>query len=229
MDLALLDNAVQPLHVERSDGHTSTADLRWWLGDSRARPPVELSALELIEEGSVLDVGCATGRHLKLLQARGLAVYGIDTCPSAVAIARRGGVNCKVADVWRFNTDRRFRTVMALGGNLGIAGRSGRLGSYLRLLSSFLDHGGRILLSSVDWRRSASRHAEFVTRQKEEGRYPGDVRLRLRYGDAVSAWFEWLWADLDLLRNQADAVGHRIGRVMQWEHRYVAEILKEAV
>ncbi|HEX2300113.1 MAG TPA: hypothetical protein VHH34_16645, partial [Pseudonocardiaceae bacterium] len=87
------------LVAERSDGHRTRVDLRWWRGDAVAAPPTDSQALELADEGPVLDVWCRTGRRLELLAGRGLAARGIDTCRDAVAVGRRCGRPCVVADV----------------------------------------------------------------------------------------------------------------------------------
>ena len=39
--------------------------------------------------GAVLDVGCGTGENALFLAARGHDVWGVDSAPSAIAIARR--------------------------------------------------------------------------------------------------------------------------------------------
>ena len=40
-------------------------------------------------QGAVLDIGCGTGEHALMAAARGLRATGIDSSPTAIAIARR--------------------------------------------------------------------------------------------------------------------------------------------
>jgi SAM-dependent methyltransferase len=49
----------------------------------------------------VLDVGCGTGRLAAALGERGSRVWGVDPSPEMVAVARRRGVNAKVAKAER--------------------------------------------------------------------------------------------------------------------------------
>jgi ubiquinone/menaquinone biosynthesis C-methylase UbiE len=56
----------------------------------------------LVREGDlvakrVLDVGCGTGRLAAALHDRGSRVWGVDPSPEMVELARRRGVNAKVA------------------------------------------------------------------------------------------------------------------------------------
>jgi 2-polyprenyl-3-methyl-5-hydroxy-6-metoxy-1,4-benzoquinol methylase len=41
------------------------------------------------ERKSVLDLGCGDGKYLKLLQGLGFSVFGIDSSPAAIKIARK--------------------------------------------------------------------------------------------------------------------------------------------
>lgn len=217
-----------PLHVERHDGHVSVADLRWWLRDPEAIPPWDCGALDLVTQTQqpVLDVGCATGRHVELLRARGIAAVGIDTCPDAVELGRNAGQPCDVVDVWRYNPGEKFGTVMALGGNLGIAGSVRALPAFLARLESLLASGGCLLLGSVDWRLSPHQHHDFLAAQQREGRYPGDICLRLRLGEAVSSWFAWVLVDRDALAFAATRVGLAVTDVVTDHHHYVAQLAR---
>jgi SAM-dependent methyltransferase len=54
------------------------------------RPQAAFAALADAGEitGRVLDAGCGTGEHALMAASRGLAVWGIDTAPSAIELAR---------------------------------------------------------------------------------------------------------------------------------------------
>lgn len=227
MSQALMQaTAGAPLRVERHDGHVSAAELMWWLRDPEAAPPWDCRVLDLVTRQPVLDVGCATGRHVELLRARGVAAVGIDTCPEAVELGRAAGQPCDVADVWRYDPGEEFGTVLAMGGNLGIAGSVRALPAFLTRLESLLASGGCLLLGSVDWRLSAQLHHDFLAVQQREGRYPGDIWLRLRLGEAVSSWFAWVLVDRDALAFAATHVGLAVTDVVTHHHHYVAQLAR---
>ncbi|MGK5522183.1 class I SAM-dependent methyltransferase [Micromonospora sp. URMC 107] len=68
------------------------------------------------EAGSLLDVGCGTGEHLKALSGMFGHVAGIDLSEPMVAVARRKlpGVEVHLADMCRFDLGRRYDVVLSL-------------------------------------------------------------------------------------------------------------------
>lgn len=216
------------LVAERSDGHCSRLDLRWWRGDAIATPPTDSQALELADQGPVLDVWCRTGRRLELLAGRGLPARGIDTCREAVAVALRCGRPCAVADVHGYWPPVEFGTVLALSGAIGVTGTLDRLPALLSRLAALAYPGGTVLVSSIDWRLCATQDARFLDRQRRDGRYPGQVRMRLRYGSLRSGWFNWVWVDRDAMIAAARTAGLHVTEVRSWRRHYVARLLRPA-
>lgn len=214
-EVALTDRrAGTPLLIERSDGHVSTSDLDWWLRRDDARPPGDLKALNwAVTPGTALDIGCSTGRHLEILQQCGITATGIDTSAAAVSIAQAAGLDARVADVWDFTPPEPVDTVVALGGGLGIAGTRQNADVFLARLAGWLAPGGRIVLSSVDWTATADQHRAWLDAARKENRYPGDVMLRLRYGDSTSEPFPWTWIDPDTLTAIAGSAGLQISAI----------------
>ncbi|MGW7006138.1 class I SAM-dependent methyltransferase [Streptomyces sp. NPDC054933] len=223
---ALTSPSDEPLRVERADGHTSTTDLQWWLGRDGARPPGDLPALEWATSGTAEDIGCCTGRHLQHLAARGITAHGIDTCEAAVDLARAAGVLADVADAHRYTPPQPVDTVIALGGGLGIAGTLQQAPDFLTRLASWLAPGGQIIVSSVDWTSTANQHRAWVDQATKEGRYPGDVTLRLRHGSLVSDWFDWVWVDPDTLATIAEQAGLHIGELRRFGPGWYAASLR---
>lgn len=214
------------LVLERSDGRRVPLDLRWWRGDRAPAPTVDRQALDLAAEGPVLDVWCRTGRRLELLTGRGLLAKGIDTCRDAVSIGIRCGRDCTVADVHSYWPPVEFGTVLALGGTIGMAGTLDQLPALLSRLAALTFPGGVVLVGSIDWRVSAAQDARFLDRQRRDGRYPGEVRLRLRYGPLRSHWFDWVWVDRDAMLAAARMAGLRVTAVQSWRHHYVTQLVR---
>ncbi len=227
LGIALRGRADCPeLVAERSDGRRAALDLGWWRGEQVAVPPATSQALDLAREGPVLDVWCRTGRRLELLSSQGMPARGIDTCHDAVAIALRCGRACEIADVHGYWPPGEFGTVLALGGAIGVAGALDRLPALLSRLAALAFPGGTVLVGSSDWRLCAAQDARFLDRQRRDGRYPGQVRLRLRYGSLRSGWFDWVWVDRDAMISAARLAGLRVTEVRSWHRHYVARLVR---
>ena len=227
MRRALTAPGPEVLEIERCDGFRNRAHLDWWLRDPAAPPPTDVAALDWITGGPVLDIGCATGRHVELLRDRGIEATGIDSCPAAVELATRAGIDCRVGDAWRPPVGAGYAAVTALGANLGIAGAVARVPGFLGALATALRPGGQLIVTSIDWRQAAGPHGEFVAERRRAGRYPGDARLRLRLGETVSSWFDWVWVDRDSLDAAASEAGLRVAGVMSWRHHYAARLVAQ--
>jgi Methyltransferase domain len=215
-----------PLLVERSDGHTSTTDLDWWLRRDGARPPADLSALDWADPGLAEDIGCCTGRHLEALTERGITAHGIDTCAPAVALARACGTRADVADAHTYTPPQPVDTVIALGGGLGIAGTLKATPVFLARLASWLTPCGQLIVSNVDWTGTAEHHRTWVDQATTEGRYPGEVRMRLRHQQAVGDWFDWVWIDPDTLHTLADQASLHITTMRRFGPAWYAASLR---
>jgi SAM-dependent methyltransferase len=225
-DLALTAPAGTPLLIERPDGHTSTTDLDWWLHRDNARPPADLAALDwAAAPGSALDIGCSTGRHLHYLQQRGITALGIDTSAAAIGLARAAGLDARLADARHFTPPGPVDTVVALGGGLGIAGTRQAADAFLARLASWLTPAGQVIVSSVDWTATADQHRAWVDDARAQGRYPGDVALRLRHGTSTGEQFDWTWIDPSTLTAVADSAGLRIAALRRFGPAWYGAVL----
>jgi SAM-dependent methyltransferase len=71
---------------------------------------------------TVLDVGCGTGEHVRLLRAEhGLEADGLDLDPGLLAVARRKvpGAEFFEADMSRFTLGRRYDAIVCLFSSIG--------------------------------------------------------------------------------------------------------------
>lgn len=222
MRMAIAESGAAPLLLERTDGHISTTDLRWWLGLEESHPPVDFPALDWVTPGLALDIGCSTGRHLTHLGEHGVDAHGIDICAPAVELARAANTSAEVADVYAYTPSQPMDTVIALGGGLGIAGTRAKAPEFLDLLASWLAPGGSIIASSVDWTATADQHQRWIDAANADDRHPGDVRVRLRYRDIVGNWFDWTWLEPDTLEQSAHACGLTVTRMSRFSRAWYA-------
>jgi SAM-dependent methyltransferase len=218
----------EPLLIERTDGHTSAADLDWWLRQDEARPPADLEILARVVDGPVLDVGCCTGRHLEHLARRGIEAEGIDICDGAVALARSAGLTAEVADVHHYHSPHAMKAVLALGGGIGLAGTREDVPRFLERLASWVTRDGMLLVSSIDWTATIDKHRAWVDAAIDAGRYPGEVSLRLRYGDLIGDWFDWVWVDPATLSSACQSADLAVRSVQRWGSWYGAVIERAA-
>ena len=94
---------------------------------------------------TLLDVGCGTGEHARLLgEVHGFEVDGVDLDPAFVAIARakcpRGRFD--VADMVEFHLGRSYDVVLSLFGSIGYVVTLERLREALACLRDHLVPGG---------------------------------------------------------------------------------------
>ena len=213
--VALLDSGARgDLLVEREGDSLYPTSLRWWLRQDGASDPVDFPAISMVGCGPVLDIGCATGRHIEALGRAGLQAEGIDINPAAVTLARRHGCTVEHADFWSFQTAQRYRWLLAVGNNPGIAGRLAGLPALLRGFAGLLVPGGQVLLSSID-----CGHPRVAAATRG---YPGEMRLRHHYGGHQGPWFDWLYVTPETLATQARAAGFTCGIAQRIEEVYVA-------
>jgi SAM-dependent methyltransferase len=177
-------------------------------------PPEEQQVFERVH-GRVLDVGCGAGRHSLEAQRRGCEVVAIDISPGAVEVARRRGV-VDVRLLPLAAIDRTlgvFDTVLMMCGNFGLFGRETEARRLLRTLHEISSPDGRIVFDSVD--PSDDEHdLSYQARNSSLGRRPGQVTIRLRYGDFTNPWFELLNLAPSELEEVVEGTGWRVAELV---------------
>lgn len=215
--------------VERDDGYLSVgrfdylAPVRRWL-------PVERRMLRLAS-GRVLDVGCGPGRVALELQRRGHDVLGIDTSPGAVAVARERGVrDARVLALEAVDSSLgTFDTVVMPGNNFGLLGTPARARRLLRRLHALTSGRGRILGTTIDpLRTDDPLHLAYHARNRERGRLPGQVRLRVRHRDLATPWFDYLFVTPEEMAAVAASGGWRLARTLTGDGPVYVGVLERA-
>jgi SAM-dependent methyltransferase len=143
-----------------------------------------------LTKGNILDVGCGTAHYFPALAKRG-HVFGIDTSPGALAIAKKNGYNCAMKDIFSYNTRKKYDTITLFENNIGMAGKPENLKRLLAKLSGLLAPGGQILLHM---------------RNSKDGDY-FIAKLEPVWRGRKGKMFPWLMVSTDYLRKQALAAG----------------------
>lgn len=149
-----------------------------------------LTALQA--EGEALDIGCGTGRHLKLLRDLGWKATGVDSSPTAAAKA--DGFDVRVADMGNLPfKDSQFTIAIAHGVFCyGTLLAHERAAAELRRV---LKKGGKALIrtrTTSDWRAtglsSLDVEAGMTMNFLDEN---GVGNLYKEFGSVQYEWIEW--------------------------------------
>lgn len=218
--------------VERDDGFVSPGrGAAYWFA-SDGLPHLEQQTLSLAR-GRVLDVGCGAGRIALALQRAGHAVVAVDNSPLAVEVCTaRGVADTRVLSITQVSCRQlgTFDSVALLGGNFGLCANPRRARWLLRRFHALTGPQGRILADSADPAITDDpTERAYHERNTARGRPPGQVRLRIRYRDYATSWFDHLLVSPAAMAELADGTGWQVADVIgePGQRRYLA-ILEKA-
>ena len=168
--------------------------------------------------GRVLDVGCGAGRVALRLERRGHEVVAIDSSPLAVRTCRLRGVrDARVLSITQ--ASRRLGeldTIVMLGNNFGLFGSPRRARWLLRRFHALTSPGARILAESRNpYRTSSAEHRRYHLRNRERGRLPGQLRMRVRCGLSRTPWFDYLLVSPGEMRRVVAGTGWRVAKLIR--------------
>jgi SAM-dependent methyltransferase len=192
--LALASPSAMVEIVERDDGLIRAATAERYFAEPAAWLPFERQALESAA-GRVLDVGCGAGRYALALQARGLPVTALDVSPGAVDVSRQRGVRHAVLGTVSDHAaaGERYDTFLLMGENLGLLESAGRAHRFLAELTAMASPGARIIAHGADAQQTDDpAHVAYQQHNRELGRMPGQMTIRVRHRDLASPWFDYL-------------------------------------
>ena len=189
--------------VERDDGFIapSGGPVTYFAPFSKW-PRFQQRAMPLVR-GRVLDVGCGPGRVALYLQQRGHSVLAVDNSPLAVQTARLRGVrDAQVLSVTQL--DRRlgmFDTIVLFGNNFGLMANPKRARWLLRRFAGMTSDRAVIVAEILDpYDTKVPEHRRYHRRNRARRRMAGQSRIRVRYKDAVTPWFDYLFVSRVELR-----------------------------
>jgi 2-polyprenyl-3-methyl-5-hydroxy-6-metoxy-1,4-benzoquinol methylase len=187
--------------------------------------PLDKKAIEL-SRGRVLDLGAGSGGHSLALQERGLNVVAIDFLPECVEVMKRRGVKqARHVDIFAFEADP-FDTIISMMNGLALVEGLGGLQAFLKRLERLLKPGGQFLVDSTDLKLAATPERRSKLEQKiKEGRYYGEMELRMEYKGRKGPHFLQLYIDPETLAEQASAIGWRSEVILMEESgRFLARL-----
>jgi SAM-dependent methyltransferase len=210
------------LIIERDDGYIDNdfpvaAMLR---SSPRFWPQLDRIAMKYAR-GRILDVGCGAGRHAIYLQKSGKSVMGIDVSPLAIRTSRLRGLKnarvCSIADVSRkLGT---FDTILMLGNNFGLFGSPSRAKRLLKRFDDMTRGDARIIAKCIDpYATSLPQHLAYHRLNRSRDRMPGQLRIRVRYKNYASPWFDYLFVSVKEMNRILYNTGWRIAQTFSDHH-----------
>jgi SAM-dependent methyltransferase len=222
------DHAVEI--VERDDGFidASIFGTALYLAPFRRWPAHHRRAMRFVR-GRVLDIGCGGGRVALHAQERGQDVVAIDISPGAVETCRLRGVRdarlLGIDDV--DETVGSIDTIVMLGNNFGLFANAPKAKRLLRRFYRLTSPRGRIVAESRDVQRTDDRtHLAYQKQNRRRGRMPGQIRIRVRYREQATPWFDYLMVSPAELAELLTDTGWSVGRILESDDTYVAVIDK---
>lgn len=216
--------------IERDDGYIEPGAPAAYLAEYPSWPRIQKEALRLAK-GRILDIGCGAGRVALHLQRKGLDVTGIDISPLAVKVCRlRGFKKARVMSVTEVG--RRlgvFDTIIMFGNNFGLFASFRRARRLLRRFHAMTSPEAVILAETNDiYRTDNPVHLAYHRRNRRRGRMSGQIRLRVRYRNLATPWYDYLMVSRPEMRSILDGTGWRADRFIESAgSTYVAVIVKE--
>lgn len=203
--------------VERDDG---------WISDSggpltyfapyRRWPKHHREAMRWVR-GRVLDIGTGGGRAALYLQQRGDDVVAVDNSPLAIKTVRLRGVrDARLLSITQLS--RRlgvFDTLLLLGNNFGLLANARRARWLLTRFAGMTPESGRIVAEVLDpYDTKSVEHRRYHRRNRARGRMGGQARIRVRYLDLATPWFDYLFVSRDELRRLVRNTSWQIASVI---------------
>ena len=140
-----------PVVLRADTGEALEFDLGRWHDPATAEEREILATVD----GPVIDLGCGPGRLVARLASQRIPALGVDSSPSAIALARMRGATVLQRDLFApLPGEGRWGTALLFDGNVGIGGDPVRLLTRCRELT---DGGGHVVVEvqspGTGWRR----------------------------------------------------------------------------
>ncbi len=216
--------------IERSDGFIQeSGGPRIYLSEYRSWPRYQKLALRHVS-GRVLDIGCNAGRHALYLQERGHSVLGIDISPLAIKTAGLRGLKARrvlpITGVSRHLGS--FETIFLLGNNFGLFATWARARWLLRRLRTITAEDARLIVESLDvYRTDEPEHLEYQAENRRLGRMSGQIRMRARYKQFATPWFDYLMVSQQEMESILEGTGWITNRFFNGPGGSYAAVIKK--
>ena len=188
-------------------------------------PEIEKKALDMAK-GRTLDVGAGSGCHSLVLQEKGIDVTAIDISPLSVETMKERGVKNALEQDF-FTLEGQYDTIIMLMNGIGIVGTLDRLPMFFRQLDNILAPGGQVPCDSSDI-CYVFEGEDGMLDIPNEMEYYGEHSFQMQYKDTIGEPFDWLYIDVETLKEKAAINGYAVEVVAEGKHYdYLARITKK--
>lgn len=181
--------------VERDDGMLMVGLSKPYFAEPRGWIQCERHALGWLH-GRVLDIGAGAGRLALRLQADNIDVTALDSSPAAVDVCRRRGVRHTVRATLDgySHCGERYDCLALFGNGVGLLESGARAPDVLATLARLAAPGGSVVAIGTDPTHFGDPATEaYHERNLRVGRLPGEWRVRERFRNLATPWFDFLW------------------------------------
>ena len=153
-----------------------------------------LDAIDLPDQGSLLDYGCGIGRHLAYMRSRDVTVrcFGIEICDLMRDYCRQAiAAPATFVRAFRELPERQYDLIMLMGNGLGVLGEEQIAASSLQTLIRSLSPDGRMVIETGN----PFGHGYYV------------ANFTIGYQEHHDARFLWGYSDRDWLSETLNGFG----------------------
>lgn len=169
-------------------------------------PNQEKEALKCVGT-HVLDIGAGAGCHSLYLQKTN-HVDALDISKEACEVMHERGIkNVIHTDIWTFNSDKKYDSLLMLMNGIGMVKDLNGLKLFLLKCKDLVKPGGNILIDSADI-IYMFQEADGSVALDLNAKYHGEIEYRLKYKESDSGWFPWLYVGFEVLQDIATECGY---------------------
>jgi SAM-dependent methyltransferase len=219
--------------VERDDGYIDAArSTEQYFARFEQWPRRQQRGIAFVRGRTALDVGCGAGRVSLYLQKKGFSVTAIDVSPIAIGICRqRGAKDARVLgieDIGRLR-GKSFDAVVLFGNNFGLFANARKAKRLLRQLHRLTSERAVVVAETLNpYKTTKPSHRRYLGRNRQRGRMSGQIRIRIRFQDHATPWFDYLFVSPREMKDLLSGTGWTVSRFIDSDRvSYVAIIEKE--
>jgi len=217
--------------MEREDGYIDVGDPKLYFSEYKDWAPFEQKAMKFVK-GRVLDIGCGAGRHSLYLQEKGFNVLGIDSSPLAIEICRLRGLRkteVMTIDEAQFESDS-FDTILMMGNNFGLLANFKKARRLLKRFGKMTSKEAIIIAGTRDvYKTDSPAHLRYHEFNRRRGRMSGQIRMRLRFKEYTSKWFDYLMASKDELGEILKGTGWKTREFIDSDNSNYISIIEKSL